>query len=142
MYYFMLLLGFFFILIAIGAIVFLFKQKEFKFLDVGKILFALLIGNFLLIITVPSLKSILFEEYDVVEGECSIEIISSGRYTETEITLLETDEWFTFSDVPELDAYGKSIPYYCEVTLTEDHEFGISYKIFDASSRELLITNK
>lgn len=138
----MLFLGIFFVVMAFVISILLYKQKEFKVLDAGKILIALIIGTFLLIITLPSLKYMIFKEYDVVKGNCSIELSSSGRNAEAEIRIHETDEWFAFSDIPDLDAYGKSIPYYCEVTLTKDHEFSIGYKIFDLSSRELITKNE
>lgn len=43
-------------------------------------------------------------------------------------------------NIPELDAYGKSIPYYCEVTVTKDHMVEISYKIYDEKTRKLIIS--
>jgi hypothetical protein len=36
--------------------------------------------------------------------------------------------------------YGRAVPYYCEVTVTKDHEFEVSYKIYDAKSRDLILT--
>lgn len=56
--------------------------------------------------------------------------------------MLDTDEMFSFRDIPALDAYGKSIPYYCKVTVTKDHEFGVSYKIYDAKTRKVILTSK
>lgn len=140
MYYFMLLLGIFFIGTAVTMGILLYKLNEIKIKEIAKISVALLFGTLLLMMTLPSLKFMIFKEYDVVEGNCSVEIVSSGRSGETEIAMHETGEWFSFTDILDLDAYGKSIPYYCEVTLSKDHEFTISYKIFDVSSRELLVT--
>ncbi|MCT4476955.1 hypothetical protein N0U24_07220 [Peribacillus frigoritolerans] len=56
--------------------------------------------------------------------------------------MLDTGEMFTFNDIPALDAYGKSIPYYCEVTVTKDHMFEIGYKIYDAKTRKLILTSE
>lgn len=92
----------------------------------------------MLAVTLPSLKFMLLKEYDVVKGNCRIEITSSGRTTESTFEMLDTDETFYFTHIPELDAYGKAIPYYCEVTVSKDHLFEIGYKIFDVNSRELL----
>ena len=84
----------------------------------------------------------LLKEYDVVKGSCRIEITSSGRTTESTFEMLDTDDMFYFTDIPALDAYGKSIPYYCEVTVTKDHLFEIDYKIYDVNSRVLLLTSE
>ena len=82
------------------------------------------------------------KEYDVVAGKCVIEIDSSGRSSEADFILLDSDEIFTFRDIPALDAYGKSIPYYCDVTVTKDHMFEISYKIYDVKTRKLILSSK
>ena len=84
----------------------------------------------------------ILKEYDVIAGECRVEITSSGRSADATFDMLDTDELFSFTTIPELDAYGKSVPYYCELTVSEDHMIEISYKIFDVDSRELLITSE
>ncbi|WP_146137264.1 hypothetical protein [Planomicrobium soli] len=89
-------------------------------------------------ITLPSLKYMLLKEYDVVKGNCTIEVSSSGRSADATFRMPDTDDVFSFNDIPELDAYGKAIPYYCEVTVSEDHMFEVDYKIFDVETRELL----
>ena len=78
----------------------------------------------------------------VVKGDCVIEISSSGRSSEATLDMLDTNELFSFTHIPELDAYGKSIPYYCEVTVSKDHMFEIGYKIYDVNSRQLLLTSE
>ena len=141
MYYFMLTLG---ILMVIGAVFFfitMYVEKEYPLSNVGKSLGIFLLGVSLLWITLPSLKYVLFKEYDVVSGKCVIDIDSSGRSSEADFNFLDTDDIFTFSDIPELDAYGKSIPYFCEVTVTKDHMFEISYKIYDSQTRKLILTS-
>ncbi|MCM3363708.1 hypothetical protein ACTQ5K_13840 [Niallia sp. Sow4_A1] len=45
----------------------------------AKTIGVLLLGILLLTFTLPSLKYMLFKEYDVVKGECVIDIDSSGR---------------------------------------------------------------
>jgi hypothetical protein len=120
----------------------MYVNKEFTLLNTGKTIGAFLIGVLMLVVTLPSLKYMLLKEYDVVKGDCIIEISSSGRHTEATLDMLDTNELFSFTHIPELDAYGKSIPYYCEVTVTKDHMFEIGYKIYDVNSRELLLTSE
>ncbi|WP_188483334.1 hypothetical protein [Gottfriedia solisilvae] len=137
----MLTLG---ILMVIGAVFFfitMYVEKEYPLSNVGKSLGIFLLGVSLLWITLPSLKYVLLKEYDVVSGKCVIDIDSSGRSSEADFNFLDTDDIFTFRDIPELDAYGKSIPYFCEVTVTKDHMFEISYKIYDSQTRKLILTS-
>lgn len=142
MYYFMLILGALFVPFAVVFFIYMYVNKELTLLNAGKTIGAFLIGVLLLVITLPSLKYMLLKEYDVVKGGCSIEITSSGRSTEATFDMLDTDELFSFTHIPELDAYGKSIPYYCEMTVTKDHMFEIGYKIYDVNSRELILTSE
>ena len=141
-YYLMLILGVLFVIAAVFAFIFMYGNKDYRFLNVGKSLLSLLLGVLLLAVTLPSLKYVVLKEYDVVSGKCVIEIDSSGRSSEADFKMLDTDEMFIFRDIPELDAYGKSIPYYCEVTVTKDHMFEISYKIYDVKTRKLILTSK
>ncbi|MBM7702336.1 hypothetical protein [Metabacillus iocasae] len=142
MYYFLLLLGAFFVLYAVGLLSFMTIKKIFTLRMVGQMMTSLLLGVLCLFITLPSLTYMLLKDYDVVRGTCTIEIDSSGRSAMADFHLLDTDEWFIFNDIPELDAYGKAIPYYCEVTVTKDHLFEIDYKIYDVDSKKLLATKK
>ncbi|PUB12644.1 hypothetical protein C8K15_109143 [Paenisporosarcina sp. OV554] len=142
MYYFMLILGALFVPFAVVFFIYMYVNKELTLLNAGKTIAAFLIGVLLLVCTLPSLKYMLLKEYDVVKGGCIIEITSSGRSTEATFDMLDTDELFSFTHIPELDAYGKSIPYYCEMTVTKDHMFEIGYKIYDVNSRELILTSE
>lgn len=141
-YYLFLILGFLFVIGAVIVFIVMFRKKEFPLLNVGKSVGTLVVGVLFLAFTLPSLKYVVLKEYDVVSGKCVIEIDSSGRSSEADFNMLETDEIFSFRDIPDLDAYGKSIPYYCEVTVTKDHIFEISYKIYDAKTRKLIVTGK
>jgi hypothetical protein len=141
-YYLMLGLGALFLIGAVIAFIAMYVDKDYPLLDIGKCLGSFLVGVLLLTVTLPSLKYVVLKEYDVVSGKCVIEIYSSGRSSEADLEMLDTDEVFSFRDIPELDAYGKSIPYYCKVTVTKDHKFEISYKIYNAKSRELILTGK
>ena len=141
-YYAMLIIGVLLIIVAVFTFIAMYSGKDYTILNVGKILVALLIGVLRLVITLPSLKYVVLKEYDVVSGKCVIEIDSSGRTSEADFKMLNTDEVFSFRDIPALDAYGKSIPYYCKVTVTKDHKFGVSYKIYDAKTRKLILTSK
>ena len=82
------------------------------------------------------------KDYDVVTGTCTIEITShipsKKRHPQTTFNMSDTDEDYFFNKVVELDEYGKSVPYYCEITVTKDHMWEIDYKIFDLKTRELL----
>jgi hypothetical protein len=138
MYYAMLILGAVLLIISVFWFTFMFKEKEFTILNTTKALFSLIFSVLLLVMTLPSLKYILFKEYDVVKGSCTIEVDSSGRSNEVSFKMVDTDDEYYFRDIPDLDSYGRAVPYYCEVTVTKDHEFEVSYKIYDAKSRELI----
>jgi hypothetical protein len=138
-YYVILILGALFVIGAVFALIVMYGTKDFRLLNVGKCLGILLFGVLFLAITLPSLKYVVLKQYDVVRGKCVIEIDSSSRSSEADFKMLNTDERFTFRDIPALDAYGKSIPYYCKVTVTKDHMFEISYKIYDVKTRKLIV---
>lgn len=141
-YYFMLILGVLFVIGAVFFFIGMYSDNDYPLLTVGKCLGTFLMGVLLLSVTLPSLKYVLLKEYDVVSGKCVIEIDSSSRSSEADFRMLDSDEIFTFRDIPALDAYGKSIPYYCKVTVTKDHRFEISYKIYDVKTRKLILTSK
>lgn len=137
-YYFLFSLG---VLIVIGSAIFLilmYRKREIKFWPTIKMLSGFLIGLLLLWMTVPSLKSVIMKDFDVVNGQCTIEISSSGRSSNSTFNMLHTDEQFSFNKILELDAYGKSIPYYCEVTVTKDRMWTMDYKIYDSKTRKLI----
>ena len=145
MFYFMLITGIVLTLLAVILFGFMLVKKNFGLLHIVKFTGALLlgvIGVFSLVFTLPSLKYIILQEYDVIGGDCTIDITSSGRATEVTLEMLDTGDAFIFFGIPALDAYGKSIPYYCEVIVTQDHEFEIGYKIYDVNSRELILTSE
>jgi|SRR5579875_410758 len=141
-YYAILTIGILLVISSVFIIVAMYIDKDYTILNIGKSLVALLIGVLCFVITLPSLKYVVLKEYDVVRGKCVIEIDSSGRAPEADFKMINKDEMFTFRDIPALDAYGKSIPYYCEVTVTKDHQFGVSYKIYDNKTRKLILTGK
>ncbi|MGM0837322.1 MAG: hypothetical protein ACQEV7_14295 [Bacillota bacterium] len=122
--------------------IFMYKEKEFIISNIFKALLTFILSGLLLVITLPSLKYMVFKEYDVVKGNCTIEIDSYGRSSSVSIRIVDKDEIFDFRYIPDLDSYGRAVPYYCEVTVTKDHEFGIGYKIFDPKSRELIQTSE
>ncbi|MEH7886597.1 hypothetical protein V7654_20030 [Bacillus sp. JJ1609] len=142
LYYLLLILGVLFVLGAMFIFSAMYSNKDYSILNVGKSLGIFLLGVLFLAITLPSIKYMVLKEYDVVAGKCVIDIDSSARSSEASFRILDSDEIFTFRDIPALDAYGKSIPYYCEVTVTKDHMFEISYKIYDVKTRKLIITNQ
>ena len=142
LYYVMLILGVLFVIGAVISFFVMYANRYYRLLNIGKSLGAFLMGILLLAVTLPSLKYVVLKEYDVVGGKCVIEIDSSGRSSEADFTMLDTDELFSFRDIPSLDAYGKAIPYYCEVTVTKDHMVEIRYKIYDAKTRKSILTSK
>jgi hypothetical protein len=142
MYYAMLILGAVLLIISVFWFIFMFKEKEFTILNTFKALFSLIISVLLLVMTLPSLKYMLFNEYDVVKGSCTIEVDSSGKSNEVSFNMIDTNDEYYFRDIPDLDSYGRAVPYYCEVTVTKDHEFEVSYKIYDAESKELIQTSE
>ena len=142
MYYAMLILGLVLLFIGVFGFIYMYKEKEFTIFNTLKAFLSLILGGLLLVITLPSLKYMIFKEYDVVKGSCTIEIDSSGRASEASFKMPDTDDVFFFRDIPDLDSYGRAVPYYCEVTVTKDHEFEIGYKIYDAKSRDLIQTNE
>ncbi|TYS89832.1 hypothetical protein [Rossellomorea aquimaris] len=141
-YYAMLIIGAVLLLIGVFWFIYMFKEKEFTLSNTCKALFLLIFSGLLLIITLPSLKYMLFQEYDVVKGSCTIEIDSSGRTSEASFKMDDSSDVFYFRDIPDLDSYGRAVPYYCELTVTKDHEFEISYKIYDSTTRELIQTSE
>ncbi|WP_042354214.1 hypothetical protein [Bacillus rubiinfantis] len=142
MYYAMLIIGAVLCLVGVSWLVVMFTEKKFPFFNTIKALVSLLLGVLMLVITLPSLKYMILKEYDVVKGSCTIEVDSSGRSSEAVFRMRDTDEVYYFRDIPDLDAYGRAIPYYCELTVTKDHQFEIDYKIYDTKARKLLETSE
>lgn len=129
------------IVLAIGGAFFFISMFVERDVDLWKTLQglgALLISVLFLVITVPSLKYIVTKDFDVVSGKCTIDVSSSGRTSDTTFNMVDKDEQFLFNEIPELDAYGKAIPYYCEITVTKDHMWEMDYKIYDLKTRKLV----
>ncbi|KAB7667156.1 hypothetical protein [Bacillus sp. B1-b2] len=138
-YYLILFLGSIFVIVALDAFINIFWKKNYTLLKVGKFLGIFLLGVLMLVVTMPSLKYVVLKDYDVVNGKCIIEIDTQGRSSSANFSILNTDKKFTYDDIPDLEAYGKSIPYYCELTITKDHLVEISYKIYDEKTRKLIL---
>lgn len=131
-------LGVLFVIGTFISIMLMYVNREVEFLPTIKTLGAFLMGLLLLWVTIPSLKYVITKDFDVVNGKCTIEISSSGRSSDSTFNMIDTDDQFSFSEIPELDAYGKSIPYYCEITVTKDHMWEMDYKIYDLKTRKLM----
>lgn len=142
-YYLVLLVG---IVMAAGSI-FLFitmvKDRIFPFLRILKTLGLFVVGIGLLVFTVPDLKSIVAKDYDKLEGKCTIDTAKSGRHhtTKTYFDMVYLDEKIMSKGKPELPAYGEANPYYCEITVSKNHQFEMDYKVYDWKTRELLETS-
>ncbi|WP_230875006.1 hypothetical protein [Lysinibacillus cavernae] len=147
LYYIVLSIGLLLVLSQAVLLIFMYQDKELLSFDGFKSLFAFLIGVLILAVTLPSLKSIIQKEYDVISGDCTIEVDSFGRSASATFEMIETGEQYIIYDIPELDAYGKSIPYYCKVTVTKENMFikenmfNMGYEIYDVKSRKLLLKN-
>lgn len=141
-YYFLFGLGILMAVCGLFILIGMIRYKTYPIVGIGKMLGCFLLGSLMLAITLPSLKYMLLKDYDVVKGACAIDMYTGGKTADADIIMLENDELFTFDEIPELEAYGKAIPYYCEVTVTKDHNWGINYKIFDAQLKKLLVTSK
>ncbi|CAH0319224.1 hypothetical protein [Peribacillus butanolivorans] len=113
-------------------------EREIEFWQTIKMLGGFLVGLLLLWMTIPSLKDVITKDFDVVNGKCTIEISSSGRSSDSTFNMFNTDEQFSFMEIPDLDAYGKSIPYYCEITVTKDRMWEMDYKIYDLKTGKLM----
>jgi len=120
-------------------LIILYQDKELISFEGFKALFVFLIGVLFLVVTTPSLKSIIQKDYDVISGDCTIEVNSAGRRASATFNMIDTDEQYYFNEIPELDAYGKSIPYYCKIAVTKDHKLEI--EIYDVKSRKLILKN-
>ncbi|MDX8342196.1 hypothetical protein [Rossellomorea sp. YZS02] len=142
MYYAMLTIGALLLFIGLFWLIYILKYKKFTLWHCLKAFLSLLIGILMLMITLPSLKYMILKDYDVAKGSCTIEIDSSGRSSEAIFRMVDSDDVYTFWNIPDLDSYGRAVPYYCEITVTKDHLFEISYTIFDVHSRELIQSSK
>ncbi|PGM57359.1 hypothetical protein CN946_07320 [Bacillus sp. AFS053548] len=141
-YYSMLIVGLFLILGAVFIFMPMFIDRVYSLVKISKSIGCLLLGVLLLAFTLPSLKYVVFKQYDVVSGRCVIEIDSSSRTSEADFDMQDTNEIFTFRDIPNLDAYGRLVPYYCKVTVTKDHNFEVSYKIYNSKTRKLILASE
>ncbi|MBT2640463.1 hypothetical protein [Bacillus sp. ISL-39] len=141
-YYLMLFMGTLFVIIALFSFIAMFREKSYPVLEVGKSILGLSMGVLILAVTLPSIKYVVLKEYDIISGECVIEIDSAGRSSLADFRMVDSGEIFIFSDIPDLDAYGRSVPYYCEVTATKDHMVEIDYKIYDIKTRKLILTSE
>lgn len=139
-YFFIFLLGVSFFLPACYLLVLHFDNKQHSFFKKLKWTGILLLGLLCLWVTVPSFTEMVFRDYRVMEGSCFLEP-SESKGTSVEITLTETNNTFSFRDVPDLDAYGKKIPYYCQVTTTRNGDFEIDYRVYDQDTKKLLYAN-
>jgi hypothetical protein len=98
-YYLMLILGLIFVIAAVFTFIAMYVNKYYPLLKIGKSLGLFLMGVLLLAITFPSLKYVVFKEYDIVSGNCVIEIDSSSRSSSADFKMLNTREIFTFNDI-------------------------------------------
>lgn len=98
MYYAMLLIGVVLLFIGFFWFIYMFKEKEFTISNTFKALISLILSGLLLVITLPSLKFMLFKEYDVVKGNCTIEIDSSGRTSEASFKMDNSADVFYFRE--------------------------------------------
>ena len=140
-YYFGLCVGFLLVIFAVYSFIQMYRKKAYPFIKIGKASGAIVLGALILIVFLPSLKYMLLKEYDVVKGKCVIEVDSAGRSTMADFIMQDSNDIYSFKEIPQLDAYGRKIPYYCAVTVTKDHMWEISYAIYDIDTKELIVTS-
>lgn len=141
-YYFGLCVGFLLVIFAVYSFIQMYRKKAYPFIKIGKASGAIVLGALILIVFLPSLKYMLLKEYDVVKGKCVIEVDSAGRSTMADFIMQDSNDIYSFNEIPQLDAYGRKIPYYCAVTVTKDHMWEINYSIYDIDTKELIMTSK
>ncbi|QNR21066.1 hypothetical protein HNY42_09005 [Exiguobacterium sp. Helios] len=139
-YFFIFLLGVSFFLPACYLLVLHFDNKQHSFFKKLKWTGILLIGLLCLWMTMPSFTEMVFRDYRVLEGACVLEPSESKR-TSIDITLTETNDTFSFRDAPDLEAYGKKVPYYCRMTTTRNQAFEINYRVYEKDTKKLLYAN-
>ncbi|MCT2346106.1 hypothetical protein NQZ71_22715 (plasmid) [Niallia taxi] len=140
-YYFGLCVGFLLVIFSVYSFIQMYRKKTYPFIKIGKASGAIVLGTLILIVFLPSLKYMLFKEYDVVKGKCVIEVDSAGRSTMVDFIMQNSNDIYSFKEIPQLDAYGRNIPYYCAITVTKDHMWEISYAIYDINTKELIVTS-
>lgn len=139
-YFFIFLLGIAFVLPACYILVLRFGNRQYAFLKKLKWTGVLFLGLLCLWMTMSSFTEMVFRDYRVLESACVLEP-SESKGTSIDITLTETNDTFSFRDGPYLEAYGKKVPYYCQVTTTRNQEFAIDYRVYDKNTKKLLYTN-
>lgn len=142
-YYGMLILG---IITLFGGVIFsisTWKDSTESFKTKLQFILITLFGVGLLYWTVPSLTQIVFKNHAVIKGDCYVEE-NSGKTHSISIIFDSTEDYedFTFLENPELGAYGEDVPYYCRVISTKNHQFPISYKIYDSKTHKQLSSSK
>ena len=135
--------GVLFFIVPIIILIVMFIKRKFSVWTSIKCAIAIILAIIIFWITLPSLTYIVNKDFEVVRGECTIDIkITKGTRggDDSDITfhMLDTDDRFFFTVIPELDDHEKSKHYYCEVTVTKDHMWEIGYEIYELDSRELL----
>ncbi|RDB34207.1 hypothetical protein [Exiguobacterium sp. RIT594] len=101
-----------------------------------------LLGVGLIWYTVPSLKYIVYHDYVTTKGMCTVEYDDQSSPRTIDLYYDETGDYFSFLDRADLGAYGPDVPYTCHVTTTKDHEFEISYRIYDFKTDKLLYSSE
>lgn len=140
-FYFLFGLGVAAFLGSVGACIHMVRKRTLNGLSFVKLLLIAGVGTFLLIMTVPSLQYIVTKDFITVTGTCTIDINSSGRSSTTYFHFIETDERFQFDELPDLTAYGTSIPYSCSVLVTKDLAWEMGYSVSDMETGEVLATH-
>jgi hypothetical protein len=136
-------LGVILYVVPIIKFVVMFMFQEFSTYKTIKSAFYLIIGIIILRITLPSLTYIINKDFEVLQDECTIEIVvktggRGGDTTDITFHMLETGDEYYFSVIPELEDHDETKHYYCAVTVTKDHMWEIGYEVYDIKSRELL----
>ncbi|MED3662783.1 hypothetical protein P4476_12995, partial [Ureibacillus terrenus] len=151
MYYSLLIIGALLLLGTLGLLINLFITKKDKGFKLFFIIFLGFVGSIFFFGSLPTLKYVLAKDYEVIEGKCVLEVDSRDRGGyHYNIKMLDTDEEFSFAsdmevafDEPsKIKEYGVENTFYCEVTVTKDHELKLYHKIYDLNTGKLIVSGE
>ena len=141
-YYAILAGGFVLTLFSVLLFFSLRDDNEARFKHYFGTLLMLLCGVGLIVYTVPSLKYVVYHDYATTKGVCTVEYDDQSKPRTIDLYYDKTGDYFSFLDRADLGAYGPDVPYTCHVTTTKDHEFEISYRIYDLKTDKLLYSSE
>lgn len=138
MYYFLLAIGFIFVIGSVLYVYFSLREGLDSYFQLVKGVFAFLLGIFLLNMTLPSVKDMIFQDFTTTTGACTVDYAIASRSGVSYTIDFKNGEQYYFDDGPYLESYGKKHVYYCEVQHTKNEMFEVDYKIYTKKDGKLL----